>query len=234
MNLPPGCKAEQLHYAAVLLCEALGLCLDRRRFWWTDVVLSRGGPPSSVGELSSGLKLSFVVGASRRQGDPQLGAAMGQGQAWELCSELPALQPSCVIATFLVSDSYAAHRFDHLHWLRSVGFRIPPVASEPQRFVSFDGRERQPEGRDDGLSAGGALSGATPCGGSRASGGLDELDWEVPSCFGRGASTPDQRWEASEPGVYTRTQRRRVELTQHAVAGKTSGELDRRPGHLRR
>ena len=42
VNPPPGCKAEQLYYAAALLCEALESCLGRRRFWWTDVVLSKG------------------------------------------------------------------------------------------------------------------------------------------------------------------------------------------------
>ena len=124
VNPPPGCTAEQLYYAAALLCEALQSCLGSLRFWWTDVVVSRGTPPSSVEKLASGLKLSFVVGSFNRRSDPQPGATMGQGQAWELRSELPALQPYCVVATFLVSDSYSAHRLDRLHWLRSVGFWI--------------------------------------------------------------------------------------------------------------
>ena len=60
-NAPLGCEAGQLCHAAALLCEALESCLGRRRFWWTDVVLSKGNPPAGVEELSSGLKLSFVL-----------------------------------------------------------------------------------------------------------------------------------------------------------------------------
>ena len=150
VNPPPGCEAEQLYYAAALLCEALESCLGSRRFWWTNVVVSKGAPPASVEMLSSGLKLSFVVGSSDRQGDPRPGATMGQGQAWEFRSGLPALQPSCVVATFLVSDGYSACRFDRLHWLRSVGFRIPPVVSEPQRPAPLDGRRSGSVRRPDG------------------------------------------------------------------------------------
>merc|ERR1712242_3045 len=39
VNPPLGCTAEQLYYAAALLCEALETCLGWRRFWWTDVVV---------------------------------------------------------------------------------------------------------------------------------------------------------------------------------------------------
>ena len=117
---------------------------------------------------------------------------MGEGQAWESRSELPTLQPTCVVATFFVSDGYSAHRFDRLHWLRSVGFRVPPVVSEPQRPVLPDGCRsgsvRRPAGGnvglsvadEAGLSAGGALPGAR----------LDELDWDVPSYFAGGHSVP--------------------------------------------
>ena len=44
VNAPQGCEAGQLYYVASLLCEALDSCLGRRRFWWTDVILSKGAP----------------------------------------------------------------------------------------------------------------------------------------------------------------------------------------------
>ena len=87
VNPPPGCTAEQLYYAAALLCEALETCLGWRRFWWTDVVVSEGAPPPGVEELSGGLKLSFVVGSLDRRRELPPGMAAGQGLAWELSSE---------------------------------------------------------------------------------------------------------------------------------------------------
>ena len=96
-----------------------------------------------------GLRFTFVV--AERQGSsmtaprddsvPGVSLKLVEGIVWDKLGGSPIAQ-RMLLATFFVNRNHKCQEFADLQWLRSIGFRVPPVVvgRPPLERSSSDGR----------------------------------------------------------------------------------------------